>query len=121
MMFDIDLFIYQVQNLRKERDDVYRKYCYDICEYCNNKVDCNPKTCEGYVSGNTVYLDGKPIESEWDCQDFEYGTCEMMEGTPCFQCFKKNYSGFQYRESEYDFDLALEQLKKLFSERDDIK
>lgn len=112
--FNIDLFIRQVKQLIHERDAAYRKYCDDICEHCRNKIDCIPKKCSGYISGNNCLIDGKFVKSDWDCRDFDYGSCAMMEHTPCFKCFENNYSGFQYNGTDYDFDCALEQLKELY-------
>lgn len=42
-MFDIDLFVHQVQQLLHDRDMAYRKGCDDICNHCRNKVDCNQR------------------------------------------------------------------------------
>lgn len=114
MMFDIDLFVHQVQQLLYDRDMAYRKGCDDICDYCRNKVHCNPKKCTGYISGNNGLIDGKPVKFKWNCRDFNYGTCSMMENTPCFKCFENDYSGFQYNGTDYDFSEALEQLKALY-------
>lgn len=113
-MFDIDLFVHQVQQLLRDRDMAYRKGCDDICDHCKNKVNCNPKKCTGYISGNDGFIDGKPVKFKWDCRDFDYGTCSMMENTPCFKCFENDYSGFHYNGTDYDFSEALEQLKALY-------
>ena len=113
-MFDIDLFMKQVRILIQDREDIYKKFCEDICECCKNKVECNPEKCEGYIEGDKGYLNGKITKFKWDCMDFDYGTCEMMQHTPCFQCFENDYSGFQYNDNRYDFEEALKQLEELF-------
>lgn len=113
-MFDVDLFIGQVQKLIQDRDTFYREKCDDICEYCKNKVDCIPDECECYTSGGEVvfHIDGE-IESKWDCLDFDYGSCPAMEKTPCFKCFEGDYDGFQYNGTDYDFNEAFKQLRCL--------
>lgn len=113
-MFDIDLFVHHVQQLLYDRDMAYRKGCDDICDHCKNKVNCDSKKCTGYISGNDGFIDGKPVKFKWDCRDFDYGTCSMMENTPCFKCFENDYSGFQYNGTDYDFSEALKQLKALY-------
>lgn len=113
MKLDIDVFIRQVQKLIHDRDMAYRKYCDDICEHCRNKINCDPKKCTDYVSGSDGFINGKPVKFNWDCRDFNYGTCSKMENTPCFRCFENDYSGFQYNGTDYDFDEALKQLRSL--------
>lgn len=117
-MFDVEEFITQVKQLICDRDIAYREWCDDICLHCKNKIDCNGETCSNYVSGNEGFLNGKQTKFKWDCRDFDYGSCPEMENTPCFECFKDDYSGFVYNGTEYDFDEALSQIEEFYKNVD---
>ena len=71
----------------------------DPCDYCKNKIICKSKKCPKYCSG-IGDAEGKFPTMKWTCEDFNFGTCTVMEDTPCNGCIFNNYSGF-----ELNFDL----------------
>jgi hypothetical protein len=68
----------------------------DICAYCKNRVECEGQQCEKYSSG-VGDVDGNYPDWKWTCEDFDYGTCRMMENTPCNGCLENDCSGFEWR------------------------
>ena len=66
----------------------------DICLYCKNKLVCKGCECEHFVSG-VGDAEGKWPDMKWTCEDFNFGTCTLLENTPCNGCIQNNYSGFE--------------------------
>lgn len=112
-MVDFDELLHQILALAKERDVVLKKYCDELCSHCKNKVECNSKECKEYISGTQGYINDKPVEFNWSCEDFDYGTCPMMEHTPCNGCFERDYDGFCYAGDTYDFQSVVDQIKAM--------
>ena len=92
--------------------DFYSERCYrlendfmelvtkseNICKYCNNDFECKSKECEKYIEGKGCWDANKCYhEWDWSCQDFDFGTCDMLENTPCNGCFDNNFKGFEWR------------------------
>ena len=68
----------------------------DICAYCKNRIECKNEQCEKYSSG-VGDVDGNYPDWKWTCMDFDYGTCSLLEDTPCNGCFDDDYIGFEWR------------------------
>ena len=68
----------------------------DICAYCKNRIECKSQQCEKYSSG-VGDVDGNYPDWKWTCMDFDYGTCFLLEDTPCNGCFDDDYKGFEWR------------------------
>lgn len=68
----------------------------DICAYCKNRIECEGQQCEKYSSG-VGDVDGNYPDWQWTCMDFDYGTCSLLEDTPCNGCFDDDYKGFEWR------------------------
>ena len=63
----------------------------DICHYCKNNIECKGKDCEKYIEGRGCWEDKRCHHDwAWSCKDFDFGTCDMLENTPCNGCFKNN-------------------------------
>ena len=68
----------------------------DICAYCKNRIECKNEQCEKYSSG-VGDVDGNYPDWKWTCMDFDYGTCSLLEDTPCNGCFDDDCKGFEWR------------------------
>lgn len=68
----------------------------NICSYCKNNVECKGEECEKYCEG-VGDADGKFPDWKWSCMDFDFGTCPLLENTPCNDCVKNNDKGFEWR------------------------
>lgn len=71
----------------------------DICHYCKNNIECKGKDCEKYCEGKGGYSQEGQYFSDWKwtCKDFDFGTCPLLENTPCNECFDNDYRGFEWR------------------------
>lgn len=78
-------------NLLKAKDD-------DICGKCTHQRHCDGKTCPGYIEGRGGKLDGQWVDFRWTCEDLDWGSCPMMEDTPCHGCFDGGYCRFELKE-----------------------
>ena len=73
----------------------------DICNYCKHNIECKGKDCEKYVEGVGCWDDKRCLHDwAWSCKDFEFGTCDMLENTPCNGCVKNNNKGFEWRGND---------------------
>lgn len=66
----------------------------DPCNFCKHKIKCRGKNCPKYCSG-VGDAEGKYPNFKWTCEDFNFGTCEIMENSPCKECIFNDYSGFE--------------------------
>lgn len=71
----------------------------NICHFCKNNIECKNKDCEEYIEGQGGYdQDGQHFPDwKWTCKDFDFGTCPLLENTPCNGCFENNNKGFEWR------------------------
>lgn len=79
----------------------------NICEFCSNKVKCESKKCEKYCEGKGGWGEnGQHFPDwKWSCEDFDFGTCPLLENTPCNGCFENDYSGFEFKTIEVEMDI----------------
>ena len=73
----------------------------DGCDLCGNKRECKEEKCPAYTSGIGAIdqQSGKEYpDFKWTCMDFDYGTCDFLENTPCNGCDFKNH--WQWRGAE---------------------
>lgn len=70
-----------------------------ICNFCKNNIVCEGKECPKYIEGKGGYgQDGQHFPDwEWTCKDFDFGTCPLLENTPCNECFENDCKGFEWR------------------------
>lgn len=69
-----------------------------ICKFCKHNFECKGKECDKYIEGKGCWDANKCYhEWDWSCQDFDFGTCKMLENTPCNGCFDNNNKGFEWR------------------------
>jgi len=68
----------------------------DICSLCQNHVKCEGKNCPEYVKGQGGTINGKQADFKWTCEEFNFGTCDVLENTPCNGCFDNDYKGFEW-------------------------
>jgi len=87
------------EELKRRLERVIKDNCEDICKHCKNQIECKSKECEAYVSG-VGDIDGKYPTMKWSCEDFDFGTCPMMEKTPCNGCVDNDYCGFKLRDAQ---------------------
>ena len=71
----------------------------EICSYCKNNIECKGEECEKYCEGKGCQ--GQELQLfpdwKWTCEDFDFGTCPLLENTPCNGCFDNNFKGFEWR------------------------
>ena len=74
----------------------------NICHYCKNNIVCKSEKCEKYCEGVGGYgQDGRHFPDwKWTCKDFDFGTCPLLENTPCNECFDNNCKGFEWRGND---------------------
>lgn len=76
--------------IKKCDDDIYRK--------CTHYHECEAEECRDYESGTAGYINGSNANFHWTCMDFNYGTCPVLENTPCNGCVDNDFSGFELKE-----------------------
>ena len=86
-----------MSTIRKEDYINLLKACQDIdlCEYCLHHIPCKGKECPKFIQG-VGDVEGKFPDFKWTCEDFDFGTCPMLEGTPCQNCFADMDSHFEW-------------------------
>lgn len=73
------------------------------CDLCGNKRECKEEKCPAYTSGIGAIdqQSGKEYpDFKWTCMDFDYGTCDFLENTPCNGCYFKNHWKWRGVEQE---------------------
>lgn len=69
-----------------------------ICKFCKNNIECKGKECPKYIEGRDCWDDKRCHHDwAWSCKDFNFGTCDMLENTPCNGCFENDNKGFEWR------------------------
>ena len=70
----------------------------NICKFCKHNFECKGKECDKYMEGKGCWDANKCYHKwDWSCQDFDFGTCDMLENTPCNGCLDNNNEGFEWR------------------------
>lgn len=94
----LDFYSERCRNLEEDFTELVIK-SENICHYCKNNIECKGKDCEKYIEGQGGYgQDGQHFPDwKWTCKDFDFGTCPLLENTPCNECFDDNCKGFEWR------------------------
>lgn len=78
--------------------DFIKNGCDDPCQLCKYYIECNKEKCDKYSEGVGLTDEkGNTLDWKWSCLDFDYGSCAKLEDTPCYECFKNNMSGFEWK------------------------
>ena len=94
---DYNKLLKQYKRLEEDFIELVMK-AEDICHYCKNNIECKGKECEKYIEGLECWNDKRCRHDwEWSCQDFDFGTCDMLKDTPCNGCFENDNKGFEWR------------------------
>lgn len=93
----LDFYSERCQNLEKDFKELVMS-SPDICSYCKHNIECKGKECSKYIEGRGCWDDKRCYHDwAWSCQDFNFGTCDMLENTPCNGCLKNGNKGFEWR------------------------
>ena len=93
----LDFYLERCQKLEEDFTELVMQ-SPDICNYCKNYIECKGKDCPKYVEGKGCWDDKRCYyDWAWSCKDFRFGTCDMLENTPCNGCVKNNHKGFEWR------------------------
>ena len=93
--------VQQIIVLKAERDaaiEDLNKALWDdeVCIYCKFHHHCEGERCNCYIEGKGCYdEDSRYYDWKWSCQDFDWGTCDKLENTPCNGCDLINH--FEWR------------------------
>lgn len=66
-----------------------------LCDICKNYIKCEKEKCKKYMSGDRGFINGSPVMFKWTCEDFDYGTCPILENTKCNGCIENDFYSFQ--------------------------
>lgn len=67
------------------------------CDYCIHHIHCKSKQCVNYEEGFELENEqGKRYNMKWSCEDFDYGTCDRLKDTPCYNCIQENFQNWEY-------------------------
>ena len=91
----LDFYSERCQKLEEDFTELVME-SENICSYCKNNIECEGKECKKYCEG-VGDVDGKFPDWKWTCMDFDFGTCFLLEDTPCNGCFEDNAKGFEWR------------------------
>lgn len=70
----------------------------NICEHCKHEIKCEREKCDRYEKGVGLTDEkGNYCDWDWDCLDITFGTCAMLENTPCNGCFENDFNGFMWK------------------------
>ena len=71
----------------------------DICSYCVHDVKCEEEKCKCYIEGvgGTGPNGENYPDYKWNCTDFVFGECPLLEDTPCYKCVESNNKGFEWK------------------------
>lgn len=69
------------------------KKCDEGCKLCIHNHVCQEENCPKFEKGvGAVGEDGtEHPDFKWTCMDFDWGTCPMLENTPCKDCDFQNH------------------------------
>ena len=94
---DYEKLLHKYKRLEKDFIELVMK-SKDICDYCKNHIECRGKDCPKYVESKDCWDDKRCRHDwAWSCRDFQFGTCDMLEETPCNGCIQNNNKGFEWR------------------------
>jgi hypothetical protein len=94
----------RISTLMEERDGAIKDLqklaasTAEICEYCEYDNPCQGEDCECYIEGLGMEDEqGKYYDWKWSCMDFDFGTCPMLENTPCNGCVQNDCNHFRWK------------------------
>lgn len=61
-----------------------------ICKLCKHHYENCNDSCPSFIQGDTMTNPetNESFNIKWTCQDFDFGTCDVLEHTPCNGCYK---------------------------------
>lgn len=93
----LDFYFDRCQKLEEDFSELVMS-SENICHYCSNKIECKGKDCPKYIEGSGCWDDKRGYYDWcWSCKDFNFGTCDMLEDTPCNGCLSNKNKGFNWR------------------------
>ena len=71
----------------------------DPCFFCKHKInDCN-EYCKHYVKGTGMHDEkGTYYDWDWTCMDWDFGTCDRLINSPCYNCLETDFSNWTYND-----------------------
>lgn len=70
---------------------------YHLCEHCLHYIPCKEKECPQYIEGVGGTINGEYKDWKWDCTQFNFGECPLLENTPCYNCVQNDYKNFEIK------------------------
>lgn len=92
-MADIELFKKALVHIIK------KSYNFSACDFCKHHKPCMSKACPEFISG-IGDAEGKYPNFKWTCEDFVFGTCPVLENTPCRNCIQQDSKNFELDEDK---------------------
>ena len=93
----LEYYFSRCNELEEKIEKLILKESEDPCKYCVNYKKCPGRKCSDYISGKgCVDSSGKQVDCNWSCMDFDFGTCSLLENTPCNGCVDDCYKNFAW-------------------------
>lgn len=92
--------VFNVINIWKHRAEAAERDLHSIirqaddgCNLCRHYQPCMGKDCPKYISGKGATDEGgmEYPNFPWTCEEFDFGTCPLLENTPCNGCDFENH------------------------------
>lgn len=99
----VDILDFYMERCQKLEEDFMELVVdsEDMCGYCKHNIECKGKECPKYIEGKGCWDDKRcHYDWVWSCQDFNFGTCDLLENTPCNGCFENDNKGFEWRGND---------------------
>jgi hypothetical protein len=69
------------------------------CDFCKHAKPCLGRNCSLFIEG-VGDVEGKYPTMKWTCEDFNFGTCLLLENTPCNGCIQNDSNNFELDEQK---------------------